>query len=124
MQIPLNGDGEYEGGRLVFATAGGSEGSSGAECAGGFEAPRRPAGSATIHTHRAVHGVSALARGTRYGLYLCHTKPSTSAPPPSPKSTAVFRSVQSVMRDNVSAPMTKMRLAPPLASRPFAMTSP
>ena len=50
--------GRYDGGRLVFAGA------------GGFRAPHRPAGSATVHTHRIVHVVTALTRGTRYGLFV------------------------------------------------------
>ena len=33
--------------------------------------PARSAGSATIHTKGVVHGVTALKRGTRYGLFLC-----------------------------------------------------
>jgi hypothetical protein len=64
MQIALNDDSEYDGGRLVFAT---SE---------GFLIPRRPAGSATIHTHEVVHGVTALRSGVRYGLFLCDTRGS------------------------------------------------
>ena len=48
----------YDGGRLVFAGA------------GGLHAPHRPAGSATVHTHRIVHVVTALTRGTRYGLFV------------------------------------------------------
>lgn len=61
MQVALNGDDEYEGGRLVFATS------------SGFRQPRRPAGSATVHEHCVVHGVTTLVSGTRYGLFLCDT---------------------------------------------------
>ena len=61
MQVALNGDDEYAGGRLVFATG------------AGFRVPSRPAGAATIHTHQAVHGVTALTHGVRYGLFLCDT---------------------------------------------------
>ena len=57
MQIPLNGDGDYEGGRLVYATK------------SGLEFPSRPAGSATTHNNRIAHGVTTLARGVRYGLF-------------------------------------------------------
>eukprot|EP00966_Prymnesium_polylepis_P066090 1533553-Prymnesium_polylepis.1 len=64
MQVALNGDDEYDGGRLLFATG------------AGFEQPRRPAGSATIHTHTVVHGVTAIRAGTRYGLFLCDTRQS------------------------------------------------
>ena len=60
MQVPLNGDDEYAGGRLVFATA------------NGFVLPARPAGSCTVHTRHAVHGVTALTAGTRYSLFLCN----------------------------------------------------
>ncbi len=38
-----------------------------------------------------------------------------TAPAPSPKSTAVLRSVQSVIRDNESAPITR------IVSRPMAI---
>ena len=62
MQVALNGDDEYDGGRLTFATA------------DGFVQPARPRGSATTHTNSLVHGVSTLARGVRYGLFLCDTK--------------------------------------------------
>ena len=59
MQVALNGDAEYRGGRLVFATG------------AGFVIPDRPAGTATIHTDRIVHGVTALTGGVRCGLFLC-----------------------------------------------------
>ena len=58
-QVALNGDADYGGGRLVFATS------------IGFVIPARPAGTATIHTDRIVHGVTALTGGVRYGLFLC-----------------------------------------------------
>jgi predicted 2-oxoglutarate/Fe(II)-dependent dioxygenase YbiX len=59
MQVPLNGDDEYEGGRLVFATP-----------HDGLVWPRRPAGSVTIHDGTIPHGVSEMVRGVRYGLFL------------------------------------------------------
>ena len=62
MQVALNDDSEYAGGRLVFATR------------NGFIVPRRPAGSATIHTNDIVHGVTALHSGVRYGLFFCDTQ--------------------------------------------------
>ena len=37
----------------------------------GFVIPTRPAGTATIHTDRIAHGVTALTGGVRYGLFLC-----------------------------------------------------
>jgi hypothetical protein len=66
MQIALNGDQEYRGGRLVFITD------------KGFVVPRRPVGSATIHTNEIVHGVSTLLSGVRYGLFFCDTKGAQS----------------------------------------------
>jgi hypothetical protein len=60
MQIALTDDSEYDGGRLVFATA------------SGFVVPSRPRGSATIHGAGHVHGVSTLTRGVRYGLFFCN----------------------------------------------------
>jgi hypothetical protein len=65
MQVALNSDEEYDGGRLVFAT---SE---------GFVVPDRCTGSATIHTCSVAHGVTALTRGVRYGLFLSDTRGST-----------------------------------------------
>ena len=62
MQVALNGDDEYGGGKLTFATA------------DGFVQPARPRGTATTHANSLVHGVSTLTRGVRYGLFLCDTK--------------------------------------------------
>lgn len=62
MQVALNAEEDYEGGRLVFATA------------DGFVQPGRPAGSATVHVNCNVHGVTTLRSGVRYGLFLCDTK--------------------------------------------------
>jgi small ubiquitin-related modifier len=61
LQVPLNGDDEYEGGRLVFATDDGR-----------LQYPTRPAGSVTVHGGGVVHGVTALRCGVRYGLFLLH----------------------------------------------------
>ena len=58
MQVPLNDDSEYDGGRLMFATA------------SGIFQPVRPGGSATIHESHVVHGVSQMLGGVRYGLFL------------------------------------------------------
>jgi hypothetical protein len=57
MQVVLNAQSEYEGGRLVYAT---SE---------GFVQPQRPAGSYSIHTCKIVHGVTAVQKGVRYALF-------------------------------------------------------
>jgi hypothetical protein len=54
MQIPLNPESEYEGGRLVYATI------------NGFLRPARPPGSFTIHEWNMPHGVTALKRVVRY----------------------------------------------------------
>jgi len=66
MQIALNDDTEYVGGRLVFATNDGA-----------LYVPRRPAGSVTIHNNTVVHGVSTLRTGVRYGLFLLKTLPES-----------------------------------------------
>ena len=58
MQVPLNADGDYVGGRLIYASAG-----------GGLQQPPRPAGSATIHDSSIPHGVTRLVSGVRYGLF-------------------------------------------------------
>ena len=57
LQCPLNED--YNGGELVWAVE------------GGLEVPGRAAASATMHTAGVVHGVTAMTRGIRYGLFLC-----------------------------------------------------
>ena len=62
LQVALNAEHEYGGGRLTFATA------------DGFVQPARPRGTATTHTNSLVHGVSTLTHGVRYGLFLCDTK--------------------------------------------------
>ena len=58
MQVPLNGDHQYEGGQLVFLNE------------LGVHMPSRPQGSCTIHEWDIVHGVTALTSGVRYGLYV------------------------------------------------------
>jgi hypothetical protein len=99
MQIALNSDEEYDGGRLVFAT---SE---------GFVVPERRAGSATIHTCALAHGVTALTRGVRYGLFLSDTRGSSLAGVPLSAAAAaavpavggtevcVFDSLKSLLAD-------------------------
>jgi hypothetical protein len=82
MQVALNGDDGYRGGRLVFATT------------GGFVVPMRPAGSATIHTHAVPHGVSTLLEGVRYGLFLCDTKERGDMGPTSSSSTELRTTTQ------------------------------
>jgi predicted 2-oxoglutarate/Fe(II)-dependent dioxygenase YbiX len=58
LQVALNGEDEYVGGRLAYLTK------------GEMHIPRRPTGSITIHENDIVHGVTKLERGTRYGLFL------------------------------------------------------
>jgi hypothetical protein len=57
MQVTLNGDEEYQGGRLVYVTK------------AGLQCPSRPAGTITIHDSRVVHGVTMMESGVRYGLF-------------------------------------------------------
>ena len=57
LQLSLNSDSEYEGGRLVFTTD------------GKLVIPERLAGTVTIHHNDIVHGVSLLKSGVRYGLF-------------------------------------------------------
>jgi hypothetical protein len=58
MQVSLNSDDDYVGGRILYATD------------DGFLSPPKPAGSVTIHDHHIVHGVTRLDSGVRYGLFL------------------------------------------------------
>eukprot|EP01043_Picozoa_sp_COSAG02_P006190 COSAG02_NODE_174_length_31243_cov_76.084543_12_plen_133_part_00 len=57
MQVALNADTEYDGGRLAFLTE------------LGLEVPARPIGSATIHNDTVVHGVTEMVNGVRYSLF-------------------------------------------------------
>jgi len=60
MQVALNGDSEYKGGKLLFAYK------------GKIIAPERLPGTATIHDHRLVHGVTPLKSSPRFGLFFLH----------------------------------------------------
>jgi small ubiquitin-related modifier len=60
LQVPLNHERDYTGGRLVFVNEHTSQ----------LEAPHRPSGSVTIHDNSIVHGVTPLTEGVRYGLFL------------------------------------------------------
>jgi len=66
MQISVNNDDEYEGGRLVFA---GKDDK--------LHIPVRRRGTITIHEGKTVHGVTALKSGVRYGL-LVLDRPTTT----------------------------------------------
>lgn len=57
MQVALNGDDEYKGGNLVFASH------------GKLNVPKRKMGTVSIHENDIVHGVSKLISGVRYGLF-------------------------------------------------------
>jgi len=63
MQVPLNEEEEYEGGRLVYATC------------EGFVCPTRQPGSATIHDDTVAHGVTRHTRGVRYSLFFLEKSP-------------------------------------------------
>ena len=67
MQVALNDESEYEGGRLVFATD------------EGLVWPRRKAGSATLHDSSTAHGVSLHTRGVRYSLFFLQAPASTGS---------------------------------------------
>jgi len=57
MQIPLNDETEYIGGKLCFVM---NE---------KLFYPKRMAGSATIHRNNIAHAVTTLRAGVRYGLF-------------------------------------------------------
>ena len=57
MQVALNDDTEFVGGRLMFASE------------GKLQAPARPKGTISIHDNTIAHGVTRLESGTRYGLF-------------------------------------------------------
>ena len=62
MQVALNGDEDYVGDRLIYATN------------GKIMIPERPEGTITIHNDDIVHGVSKLISGVRYGLFFLQKK--------------------------------------------------
>ena len=94
MQVALNSDEAYQGGRLVFATG-----------QNGFVVPRRPAGSATVHCGNLAHGVTALVSGVRYGLFFCDTPPPLDNKP----------RTRTVAASPLSSPLLAPLPAPPLA---------
>lgn len=61
MQVALNDDKEYAGGRLTYITS------------KGMQIPRRSMGCATIHDNTIVHGVTRMESGVRYGLFFQKT---------------------------------------------------
>jgi len=60
MQVALNGDSEFQGGKLVFAAN------------RKILIPKREAGTATIHGCKVVHAVTPLKNGPRYSLFFLH----------------------------------------------------
>ena len=67
MQVALNDESEYEGGRLVYATD------------EGLVWPSRKAGSATLQNSSIAHGVSLHTRGLRYSLFFLQAPASTGS---------------------------------------------
>lgn len=57
MQVSLNSDSDYKGGKLIYA------------CNGKLSIPKRSIGTVTVHDDQIVHGVSKLEEGVRYGLF-------------------------------------------------------
>ena len=66
MQVALNDDDEYLGGRLMFLSGDGM-----------LLVPKRVAGSYTIHNTFVVHGVSEHTSGIRYGLFFIKERDMT-----------------------------------------------
>ena len=62
LQVPLNDESEYTGGRLIYVTKDGAF------------VPSRDAGSYTKHANDIAHGVTRLESGVRYGLFLLQKK--------------------------------------------------
>lgn len=61
MQIPLNPESEYVGGKVIYKVE------------NDFYAMPRTQGTACIHTNDAIHGVEPLISGIRYSLFFCET---------------------------------------------------
>jgi ubiquitin len=59
VQLALNDDSEYDGGRICFVTG-----------AGQLAVPQRNAGTVTSHEKVILHGVTRLHRGVRYSLFV------------------------------------------------------
>lgn len=57
LQLSLNSDSDYEGGRLLYV------------CKGKIFKPERRQGTVTIHNNQIVHGVTQFESGVRYGLF-------------------------------------------------------
>ena len=61
-QITVNGDDEYQGGRLAFYSSD-----------VGLKIPVRPSVTVTVHKRKQMHGVTRLISGTRYSLFVVDT---------------------------------------------------
>jgi len=59
LQITINGDDEYQGGRLCFYSPD-----------AGLHIPPRPSGTVTVHPRHQLHGVTRLISGKRYSLFV------------------------------------------------------
>ena len=59
VQVTLNDDSEYQGGRLCFYAPD-----------VGLQTPRRSAGTVTVHPREQMHGVTRLVAGKRYSLFV------------------------------------------------------
>jgi hypothetical protein len=60
LQLALNSEGDYKGGKLIYATK------------GKLIKPHRAKGTVTVHNNQIVHGVTLLDEGVRYGLFFLH----------------------------------------------------
>ena len=58
LQVPLNSENEYEGGRVIYLFK------------DTFEIPKRTPGTCCIHTDNIIHGVTPITKGIRYSLFL------------------------------------------------------
>lgn len=58
LQVSVNSDEEYLGGKLIYATE------------EKLHIPKRSIGTITIHNDKIVHGVNEFYSGIRYGLFL------------------------------------------------------
>jgi hypothetical protein len=59
LELALNGENDYTGGRLVYLYN------------DLFDSPQRPAGTITVHADDIVHGVTKLESGVRCSMYFC-----------------------------------------------------
>jgi hypothetical protein len=78
LQVTLNDERDYEGGRLIYLTERVDDGEEEAETGGHagrrvvWSQPHRNAGSILIHGNNILHGVSKMGSGVRYALFLLY----------------------------------------------------